>query len=75
LTGLLHCVRNDKGDKEPGNFNTLVIASKRSARGNPGIIRNKALFTGLLRFTRNDKRDEGPDYTRNDKGDKIKKSP
>ena len=22
----------------------------------------------------NDKRDEGPDYTRNDKGDKIKKS-
>ncbi len=27
LTGLLHCVRNDKGDEVPGTLNTLVLAS------------------------------------------------
>jgi len=37
FTGLRHCVRNDKGDEVPGKLNTLVIASKRSARGNPVI--------------------------------------
>ena len=32
FAGLLHCVRNDKGDEVPGKLNTLVIASKAVRR-------------------------------------------
>jgi hypothetical protein len=55
LAGLLHCVRNDGLSNPSLHRNTLVIARRRSRRGNPGGL-NKMHFclAESLHCVRND---------------------
>ena len=57
---LLDCFVSLAMTRECGRYSFLVIARERSDRGDPvsnkvARSRVRALFTGLLRFTRNDK--------------------
>jgi len=58
FTGLIHFVRNDKGEKEPGTASPLSLRATSVAQQSRKAAR--FTFTGLIHFVRNDKGEKEP---------------